>query len=378
MMQSPVITRVVNRIQTPLTMFQDFLGLRTGSPGTDVIKGRDAGWDIFDRTRTFAHGRAPDVGPEKVAQKPSGHQSAQLFRSHESTVILDNEVYKTRPLGAQIGSTVDLRGRQYIARQIGYITQRMRNQREWMMSRLFRGGFNIERAGDTWKLKNYNTSAADEIQVNYQLPATSQDKLDLGTGADILTEWTTSADVADQLLKINAAFTRIHGRALKHVWVNSTALTNLLNNTKLQAQGGTANIIFRQFLRNEELSSADGVPNTGFDVVFRSVPWVTFHVYDGVMSSDGDVDGTSTTDMAKLIPDDKAIFLPDPDMDWVGLVEGTEVVSPNVMSAGREQVGFGSWATRVIDPPGFELKMIDNYLPVLYVPTCVAYGDIGA
>jgi hypothetical protein len=126
------------------------------------------------------------------------------------------------------------------------------------------------------------------------------------------------------------------------------------------------------------MSSAEGIPDAGFDVKFRALPLFTFHVYDGVLSADGDTDGTSTSDMEKLIPDDYAIFLPEVDNSWFGLIDGSEVIAENVMASGREAQGFATWSTRVIDPPGFELKFLDNYLPVLYVPTCVGYGYVGA
>ena len=56
MMQTPVITGIVNRIQTPLSLFQQFFGRTTGDErsATNTIEGRDAGWDIFDATRQFS------------------------------------------------------------------------------------------------------------------------------------------------------------------------------------------------------------------------------------------------------------------------------------------------------------------------------------
>jgi hypothetical protein len=149
-----------------------------------------------------------------------------------------------------------------------------------------------------------------------------------------------------------------------------------MNNTQLQAVGGSAYRVFDSLSRRA-VTNQEGIPDAGYDMVFRAMPLWTFHVYDGVLSANGEADGTSTSDMELLIPDTHAIFLPDPDETWEGLIDGSEVVAENVMAyGGREAQGFTNWATRVIDPPGFELKFLDNYLPVLYVPTCVAYGDI--
>jgi hypothetical protein len=384
MMQTPVITRIVNRISTPLSLFQNFFGKLSGdnSAATDSVKGRDAGWDIFDATRQFSGARAPETGPTRVRKKPIGHVSAQLMRSHESIVIYDGEVYKTRPLGAQIGSTVDMRGMAHIRRQIQFMTQRFRNQREWMYSRMLRGGYNILPQGDNYVLQEYNASPSDgSIPINYQIPADNQSRLDMGTGSDILTDWSSAAsDILGQCYKINKAMTRLHGRPLRHIWVNSTTFVNIQNNTGLQNIGGEAYRVFDSLSRRQ-VTSREGIPDTGFDVVFRAMPLWTFHVYDGVLSATseyGNTDGTSTSETDLLIPDDYAIFLPDPDDTWEGLIDGSEVIRENVLASGREVQGFHAWATPVIDPPGQELKFLDNYLPVLYVPNCVAYGNVGS
>lgn len=377
MMQSQTILGIVNRIQTPLSFFQRFFNRMSGdnSVATDIVKGRDAGWDIYDSTRRFAGARAPNTPPRRVSKHVIGHGAAQLMRSHESIMVFDNEVYKGRALGGQYG-TLDLMGMKYIQRQITTMTTTFRNQREWMYSRMLRGGFNLVPDGDNYSFAEYNASATGQIPVNYQLPADHQTRCQLGTGSNILTDWSSAAaDIPGQMYKINKAFSRIHGRALKHVIVNSTTFTNIQNCTKLHTIGGDAYRIFDSMTRRE-LKSKEGIPDSGFDVVFRALPLFTFHVYDGVLSADGRTDGTSTTDMTLLVPDNYAIFLPDPD-DWEGLIVGTEVIGETVVAAPREAVGFTSWATRVIDPPGFEMKFLDNYLPVLYNPQCIAYGYVG-
>lgn len=381
MMQSPFILRVVNRIQTPLSLFQQFLGITTGAEGgmgaTQSVRGRDAGYDIFDATRQFSGARAPQTGPRRVRKKVIGHQSVQLMRSFESIDILDEDVYKSRPLGGQIGTqNVDVRGQNHIRRQITFMTQRVRNQREWMTSRMFRGGFNIKSdGGDNFDLIEYNSAATDSIPINYQVPAEHLTGLDMGTGTDIMDDWSQAAsDIIGQCYKINAAMTRIHGRPLKHIWLNSNTFLNVQNNTGVQNIGGDAFTVFNSLDRRSG-KSLEGIPDAGFDVVFRAMPLWTFHVYDGVLSSDGKTDGIAVADTSKLIPDDRAIFLPDPSDEWAGLIEGSEVVRQNVMASGSEATGFYSWATPMIDPPGQELKFLDNYLPVLYQPRCVAYGD---
>lgn len=381
MMQTPVITRIVNRVSTPLSLFQQFFGRVSGNnaSATDSVKGRDAGWDIYDATRQFSGARAPETPPRRVKKKPIGHVSAQLMRSHESILIYDGEVYKTRPLGGQIGSTVDIRGQKHIARQISFMTQRFRNQREWIYSRMLRGGFNILPDGDNYTLQEYDATPSDgSIPINFQIPADNLNGLDMGTGADILGDWSNPAtDIIGQMYQINEAMTRLHGRALKYVWIDSVTMVNIQNNTGIRSIGGDAWEIFRTPLEHRPGASVEGIPDAGFDIVFRALPLFRFKVYDGVLSSDGEVDATTVAGTSKLVPSDYGIFLPEPDDTWEGLIDGSEVIAENVMASGREVQGFANWSTRVIDPPGYEAKFVDNYLPVLYVPNCVAFGYVG-
>ena len=385
-MKVPFIVKVVNQIKTPSSLFQRWLGRTAGdtSPGSrgasESVIGREVGWDIFDATRQFAGASAPMTPPRRVTKKRIGHVNATCMRAHESIDIYDEKVFNARNLGGQIGSIVDLQGLQYIRRQITFMVTKFRNQREWMFSRMFRGGFNMDTDGDRFTLKDYNASATDEIIVNYQIPSDNKTRMQLGTGSDILDDWgQASAAVVDQILAIDAAFERIHGRGLRHIWINSNTFANLLKNTQLRSQGGDAFTIYSA-LSLMPGQSLEGIAHTGFDVVFRALPLQRFHVYNGVLSADGVTDGTSTSVMSKLIPDDYGIFLPEPDdgEPWEGLIEGSEPIAENIMSQSRIATGFTQWATRCIDPPKHELKFLDNYIPVLYNPNCVGYGYVGA
>lgn len=386
LMQTTTILGMVNRISTPLTLFQEFFGRISGdnSVASESADGRVAGWDIFDSTRRIAGARAPDNGPRRVQKRKVGHQTSQLMHTHESITIHDNKVFNSRGIGNAIGSNVDRRGQMYVAKQVRYMLDRFRNQREWMYSRMLRGGFNmLPDGGDNYRLRNYNATPTDgSIPINYQIPASNMNRLTLGdpaiNGGRILTDWSDpSADIVGQLLQLNQAFVRLHGRGLRHIWINSKTYNYVQNNIRNRSIGGDAFEIFKS-MTDRPTTSREGVADAGFDVVFRSMPNYIFHVYDGVLSSDGEMDGTSVAENELLVPNDRAIFMPEPDSDWEGLIDGTEIVLPDTHMASYEQRGFGAWSTRIIDPPGFELKFVDNYLPILYIPTCVAYGNVGA
>jgi len=360
-LSAPVVTRVISQIKTPQTRFMDFYGLRPGGPNTDSPGGHHAGWDIFDRTRTIATGRAPGVGPATTIPKAVGHVSAAIYRAHEKMPLLDEKLFRTRPLGGQWGQ-IDDRGQQYVRNQERYLSQRLMNNREFMVSRMFRGSFQLLNSGDDW----IPVDSGGTFTVDYRIPAGNKTKLDLlGAGDIIAASWATSStDVIGHCLKINAAFEQLHGWPLRHVWIDSTVLGYLMVNEGLKAAAGTANVVFSDWRTSPQVS-AEGIPDTGYEVVFRGLPWLRFHSYDAGL----DVNGTFT----KFIDGTHAIFTPDPG-DWCGAIEGSEIVRENIMAAGTEQYGMYAWTEPCTQPAGFELLTVDNFLPALYVPKCVCYG----
>jgi hypothetical protein len=358
-----------------MTLFQNFFGMLPGQASTQNVSGRYLGWDIFDKTRLIAEGRAPGTGPATVQRKAVGHVSAVAYRAHEKMTLLHEEIFRTRPLGQQFG-VVDVNGQNYINRQLEYLTQRFRNSREFMISRMLRGGFGVKQTGESWVAVEKGAADAT-FEIDYAMPAAHLDQLDMGTGSDIIdVGWqTASANVIKHILNMNRAFERLHGRPLRHIWINSTTFELLLNNTSLQNTAGTAYRIFDSLTARQQ-SSAEGIPDSGFDVVFRGLPLQTFHIYDGVLNVDQTVDSDTSANSSMFIPDNYAIFMPDPSADWVGYINSSEFVKENIMDNGKQVYGFHSWTTNTIDPAGIELKMIDNGLPVLYVPKSIAFGKV--
>lgn len=376
-LSTPFILRLVNRIKTPISLLQNFYGMTVGGPNYEEFSGRNVSWDIMDMTRRLAKGRAPLSGPATVAQQPSAVQTAQCYRLHEKIILLQDKIFRYRNLGAQIG-TIDKGGQAYLMRQVKISTQRFRNAREFMVSRLFRGGFSVTLSGDEYLLGELNASGS-MFNVETLIPASNKDQLEMGTGENIIdAPWDDpNADVIGQVMKINSAFERLHGFPARHFWISSVTCNDLLNNIGLQNVGGTAYRIFDSMTRRQ-ITSSEGIPDSGFDVVFRALPLWTFHVYDGVLATDVDTPGydeTTAANVSKIIPDNNCIITPDPG-DWCGWLAGSEMVAENLWDSGTERFGFHNWTTRVIDPAGWELKFLDNGLPALFVPKAVAYPTI--
>lgn len=359
-----VVTRAISRIKTPQSRFQTFLGMQPDGPNTDFQRGDKFGWDIMDTSRALAPGRPPNQGPANMTPQPVGHVTVSAYRSHGKVEIMENKLYNTRLLGGGDGE-IDLRGQRYVTRQERILAQKFRNSREFIISRMLRGSFQLKVSGDDWT----PVDSGGHITIDFQIPAGNKSQLDMTGGGDIInTSWATtgSADVPNDLLQINAAFEELHGRPLRHIWCNSTIINHVMNNTKMQNLAGTANRVFQTF--SPEGEAVDGIPDTGFRVIFNAVPWVTFHVYDAGL----DVDGTFT----KFLTDTTAIFMPDPDGDVAEWIEGSEIVRATRNSASFEAIGFTAWTTPDIDPPRLDLKALDIGMGALYIPKAIGYGTV--
>jgi len=366
LLRTPTIVKAISQIRTPGSLFQDFYGLAPGGTAAITRSGSELGWDIFDNVRTLASARARGAAPGTVAPNPVGHVGATALRLYEKIPLEYEKIFRTRPLGAQVG-TVNADGQAYISRQIRYLAQRFKNAREFCVSRMFRGGFGILVSGDEHILVE---KGAGTVDIDYQLPAEHVDtQLDLlGSGDCIDATWDDAGtDVIGNCLAINAAFEQLHGYPLRHVWIDSTVFGYLLNNTGLQATGGTAFRVFDSLTTREINTFDGGTRPSGFEVIFRALPWIRFHVYDAVLT----VNGTTT----KFIDGTHAIFTPDSG-DWLGLINGSEMIRKKVNAQAEEVFGFNTWTMPCVDPAGEELRALDNFLPALFIPKCVAYGEV--
>ena len=63
---------------------------------------------------------------------------------------------------------MDVNGQNYINRQLEYMTQRFRNSREFMISRMLRGGFGVKQTGESWIPVE---KGAGTFDIDYSLPS---------------------------------------------------------------------------------------------------------------------------------------------------------------------------------------------------------------
>jgi len=364
---APVITKVISELKTPASRLQEFLGMSPGGPAVQQVSGHYTGWDIFNRTRTLAKGRAAGTGPSTASAHPIGHVAATMYRSHEKIHLPDEKLFNLRGLGENWG-VLETKGQKYLAAQERNQAQRIRNTREFMVSRMLQGKFDLLNSGDDWYPVEYGDG---HVTVDFRVPDGNRAKLNMLGAGDILgASWATAATgIIGDLFAINKAFEQLHGRPLRHVWCNSTVIQYVMNNTGMKAVAGTSNVVFDSWQASPQVN-AEGIQDTGHMVVFKAVPWLVWHVYDAGLEV-----GTTPT-FTQFLDDTHAIFLPDPDPDWCELHEGSELIRENRMSQPEEQFGIYGWSEPTTQPSGQELLTLDNCVPALYVPKCVAYGTV--
>jgi hypothetical protein len=288
-----------------------------------------------------------------------GTRQATFPRAAEKIQLLDEELLNRRPIGGR-SAGLD-RSEVFVTRQEAYLAQRFANLIEFQTAALFRGSYSYTADGDLLR----HGFSGGETTINFGVPAGNLTQLDmLGDGNILDADWNTAAtDIPAHLHAINAAMIQLTGMGLAHVVVTSVGWQMIVNNTKVQDQGGSSGPVFQ---RLERVSGGE------FTATLRGLPWLTFHVIDyGLEIWDG-----SAETFTKLIDDDHAAFLPEPRPSWVQYLEGSELVTEGPNGPKHERFGFYAYAFPTHDPSGWELCGVFNGIPALYTPSALAYGLI--
>lgn len=368
-----VVNRVISRIKVPQSRLQNFFGMQLGGPNNNPIGRRQFSWDIFDKTRTIARLRAPGTGPATATQQSVGRVTGIFPRVHEEIRLDYERLHNLRALGRPAGE-VDQMGLNYITRQEEYLAQRFANFREFMVSRMLKGSFNVVQDGDNWFPTDPTNTGT--FAVNYQIPAGNLNQLNMtGAGNIIDARWdNTGTSIFSHVLQINQAFEQLTGRPLRHIWTDSTVWQYVLTNTQIHDVGGTSNTVFAQYDTVEE-KGPDGLPVNEFVGVLRSIPWLKWHIYDAGLDIESVGGSTSFTRFFNSAVGEVS-FMPDPGPDWVEMVIGSEPVIDAYGAPAIERFGFYAWTFTNIKPASVELIAIDNAIPALYVPKALSFGNV--
>ena len=354
------IKKAISQFELPGTSLQTLFGWGLG--GTNVIRqsGRHFSYDIFNHTRKIATGRVPAQTSSRTPPQAARHVAATFPRACETLTLLDEDLLNRRRIGGP-DSWLDQMGEAYLTRQEAYLAQRFANLIEFQTAAMLRGSYSFEEEGDTL----FHGFSGGTTTIEFRIPAGNLSQLDMLGGGNILdADWATAAtDIPQHLHEINAAMIQATGMGLAHVVLTSVGWQYVVNNTKVQQQGGSGERAFESLRR---VSSGE------FSATLRAMPWLTFHVIDYGLEI---WNGTTET-FTKLVEDDHAAFLPEPSPRWCQYLEGSEVVTEGPNGPKHERFGFHAWAFPTHDPSGWDLSAVLNGIPALYTPSALAYGQI--
>lgn len=368
-----VVTGIVSRIYTPANPLSRFFGVQVGGKNVKKVPGRAHSYDILDNVRTIAKGRAPGTGPSVHALAAVGRQTQTIPRSYEKTALNYELLNNIRTLGKNAGER-DKMGADYLQRQAYQQKLRQDNFREFMMASLLTiGTASFKYDGDDWTPVT-SLSGVTGFTIDWLIPSgnisTTIAGLDpLGSGNIIDAAWsTTSTNIPLHLDSISAAFHQLVGLPLAYVITDSTVWNHVLNNTKLQAQGGSVNSVFADYTIDQQFKTDEGKLINVFQATIRARPWLKWLIVDTGL----DVNGTYT----KWFDGTKAAFLVDPDAMMLSGVEGSEPVKDNPMAPAVERYGFWSWLREWDEPARIELHSLQNFLLELPVPKGVMIAKV--
>jgi hypothetical protein len=332
---------------------------------------RTFSYDIYGHSMTKAQPRAPKIGPARIPPKPIGTAMVTVARFYESIPFDYEDVYGLRGIGTM---ELDARGEGWVARQKMYMAERQINALEFMISRMFiYGGYSLTFADEGSLM---GEKGAGQIDITYPIPAAN-----IGTVDGIFTDlWSAAGTkVIQQMLALNAVSERTTGLPIRHLFMNSITYAYLLANTQLQVVRGTAMPIFSDF-REQSIATTGGSRRSGFSVRFPAMPLYEVHVYDGVSvpaDTDPASDARTTANTTKYIPDGKVLMTPDPmPGGWHGLATTAEPIRETDTSPVVVKEGLDSWSFPKNDPPGEELRVLNNVSPVLFIPGSVFVATV--
>ena len=359
-LSSKRIARVISRVDEAINPIATFLGMQIGGPNRLQVGGRKTSYDVFNNTRRIAKGRAPGVSNARSKPQKVGNVDVVFPRAAETIELSDEEMLNFRSIGGPVEGGLSASAESYITRQEIFLGQKFNNIIEFQAAAMLRGQYVFIQDNDDL----YHDFTGTGVTIDFQIPDGNKLGLNMLGGGNLIDgPWSTeTTDIPAQLYAINAAMIELTGKGLRHILCNSTVWNNVLNNTVVQEQGGSANLVFERITIDE---------NNNFMARLRALPWLQWHIMDHGL----DV-GTGDGSYEKLLPDGFASFTPEPTAEWVQYMEGSEYVTEGPNGVRAVRMGFYPYAYPTHDPSGWDLAAVHNGLPALYRPNQIAFGDV--
>lgn len=368
LLQPQVILREVSRVNLPGTVLADLFmwGLKNRDPEAQDKQNcfdyqlRKGSYDIFNQSKKVVAASVPGSAASEMAPNPVGSVDFTIPRAATQMSLTDESLVNQRQIGQAV-TIVDSMGQNYILRQKQYMASQYANMIEFQTAAMLRGSYTWTQVGTEFR----HAFSGGDVTVNFQVPAGNKNQLDmLGNGDIIDASWaTTSTDIPKHCLQINEASNALSGMGIEHAICNSKTWNYIINNTKVQAQAGTANTPYEEYNR---------VGNGRFSVRLRAIPWLMWHIIDYAL----DIWNGSAFVNTKLIADDQVNFIPTPSPLWTQYINGGETVTEGPNGVREFRQGFYSYGYPTHNPSGWSLNAVHNGIPACYVPSAIVCADV--
>lgn len=373
-----VVTGIVSRVYAPGNPLSNFFKMQIGAGevGVESVLGRAYSYDIFDNLRTIAKFRQPATGPSTNAVNPVGRQTNTFARVYEKWPLNYELVNNIRAIGKNAGER-DRQGAAYLEAQAKQLRRKIDNAIEYLIGMLLTNGKAFFQFSGDDMLPVQSLGGNPGTTIDWLIPAGNNGLTGgafaanlnpTGAGNIITAAWSnTGTDIATQIDAINQAFQILVGAPLALAITDSTVWRYLVKNTSLQAQGGSVNAVFAEYVM-EDLRGPDGNKLGLFKGRLRAIPWLDWLICDTALDfGSGPV---------RWFPGNQVTFMIDPSQTWLKRVEGSELVKDNPMAPAIQRGGFWSWLREWDEPARIELHALMNTILELNIPKAIMIGQV--
>lgn len=368
-----VLTKVVSQYAQNHSSILDYFGFAPGGANCfHMGEGRTGAYHIYNHTRKAARGKAPGTAAAKRSAQPMGQVPFVFPRAHDSVELFAEDIHN---LGKIDDPAVrDEAGEQMIARQGQTLGEMIANFRVALTAGLLRGKIYAVVDNEDWYL-SFDVPSEHYFTIDSGIPAGNLEQLEMisGGGNIIDASWATATtNIPGHLGKINAAFQQLCGGRLERVFCTWNTWNYIIQNEYVQATHGTSNPPFVYLERSEELGP-DGVKKNYHLARLNVMPQVEFHITDeGV-----DLGMLGSEDYQKIIPDNYCSFVGGSvERKTYEMREGSEPIAEYDGAPINVKRGMASWSATSANPTKTQMFVLDNCLPINYVPKSLAFGNV--
>lgn len=324
---------------------------------TRRVSGNQCTYDKVSGNRQVA--RLVQYGSESVRRKQKGVSQQTVTLMHTK----EHQVYSPKTVLRAVGTTeIDEKGQREIARQTANFQYYFRNLRTAAVQKVLMSGI-LYFDGDGNMLADA-TGAAYSIDMG--IPASNKDQCLQIDGATAIfgTSWDGSPDLTKDHDVLHETALKRTGYPLRYAVYGKNV------KQYLQDYASTAGLLSG----NPELQNSFRNGNQTFNMF--NLEWVP-----GYNAFFVDANGEAQ----EIIGDDDVAYLPEPDITWYEMIEGSEYIptdlnikgsAVDIASSLNEVNGMFSYATITDDPVAIKQIAGDTFLPVIKVPAAVYIATV--